>query len=757
MSQVQAPPLAGSGSSPAGSETVDLVGIFAILRRHRWLVVAVTIAGTLLFTLASLLIRPEYTAEAQLVVDPRPNDVLEELQAMLPGLEVRGSAIPTTMRLLQSPALHARVMEDLGLFHDPEFNPFARLPEGQAPRAPREGLARILGFVPEDWLVSLGLAEERRALREDEAARLAREIALARFRKGLEIIGDNSSVIVVAYTASDPEKAARIANRIVELFVDEQLKSKLLSTSRVSRWLEERLATLREEVQRAEAAVEKYRAEHNLVSAQREGPTLSDQELADLNKELILAKAELAEKRSKLALIRQLRAAGKGLDSVPEVAASPVMINLRQQETEVLRREAELSTLYGEKHPRMQQLRREKAELAQKIDAEVNRIVKTIENEARSVAARVAVLERQLAAAKTRTTANREVEVRLRELERQAETSRQLYENLLERYKELQRREKIVEPDVRIVAKATPPASPSSPGPRLFAAVGFGVSLLGGFFLALVRERFDRTFRTGREIEVQLELPVLARVPLLRLRRGQSPARYLLEKPLSLYAESVRGVYTGLRLGSADRPPRVVCVTSSLPEEGKTTLAVSLALFAARSGKRVLLVDLDLRHPSVHRELGWQARTGVVEYMLGETSLEEVVHHDAGSGVHFVPVKAQTSNPTDVLESAALDELFAFAREHFDLVVVDSAPVLAVTDGKLAALRADRTVFTVRWAHTEREAAEEAVRGLREVGIEPAGAVLTFVDLKKLARYGSGYGYGDSGRYYTKASKYYID
>ncbi len=756
MARFQTSSVAVADRSPAGSDTVDLVGIFAILRRRRWLVALLTLVGTLAFTLFALMLEPRYTARAQLVVDPKQNDLLEELQAMLPGLEVRGSAVPTTMRLLQSPALHARVMEDLGLFHDPEFNPYADLPEGAVPRAPREGWERLLTFLPESWLVRVGLLEERRPLREDEAARLAREIALARFRAGLEVLGDESSVITVAYTAKDPEKAAAIANRIVELFVDEQLKAKLLSTSRVSRWLEERLATLREEVQRAEAAVERYRAENNLVTAQREGPTLSDQELADLNKELILAKAELAEKRSKLALIRQLRAAGRGLDSVPEVAASPVMINLRQQETEVLRREAELSTLYGEKHPRMQQLRREKAELADKIEAEINRIIKTIENEANSVAARVAVLERQLAAAKARTTVNREVEVKLRELERQAETSRQLYEALLERYKELQRREQIAEPDVRIVSKATPPASPSSPGPRLFAAVGFGVSFLGAFFLALLLERFDRTFKTGREVEATLGLMVLARVPLLKLPRRQSPARYLLDKPLSLYAESIRSVYTGLKLGSADRPPRVVCVTSSLPEEGKTTLAVSLALFAARSGKRVLLVDLDLRHPSVHRELGWQVRSGVVEYVLGESELEEVIHHDPETGLHFVPVRAQTSNPTDVLESRALQELFTFARERFDLVVVDTAPVAAVTDGKLAALHADRVVFTIRWARTEQDAAEEAVCSLREIGIEPAGAVLTLVDLKRLASYG--YAYGDSAaRYYTKASKYYID
>ncbi len=756
MARLQTPSVALADRVSSDGESVDLLGVFAALRRHRWMVALVTLGGTLAFVAVSLLVDPKYTARAQLVVDPRPNDVLEELQAALPGLEVRGSAVPTTMRLLQSPALHARVMEDLDLFRDPDFNPFVALPEGEVPTVPREGWARFLSLIPESWLAALGIVEESRPMREDEMARVAREVALARFRAGLQLIGDESSVITVEYTAKDPEKAARITNRIVEIFVDEQLKAKLLSTGRVSRWLEERLATLREEVQRAEAAVERYRAEHNLVSAQREGPTLSDQELADLNKELILARAELAEKRSKLALIRQLRAAGRGLDSVPEVAASPVMINLRQQETEVLRREAELSTLYGEKHPRMQQLRREKAELQDKIEAEINRIIKTIENEANSVAARVAVLERQLAAAKARTTVNREVEVRLRELERQAETSRQLYENLLERYKELQRREQIAEPDVRIVAKATPPAVPSSPGPKLFGLVGFGASFLFATFLALMRERLDRTFRSSREVERVTGLPVLARVPLLRLRRGWTPARYLLEKPLSLYAESIRSLYTALKLGSADRPPRVVCVVSSLPEEGKTTLAVSLALFAARSGKRVLLVDLDLRHPSIHRGLGWAVRGGLMDYVRGGATLEEIVHHDPKVGLHFVPVAGHSDNPTNVLESEALRKLFAVARERFDLVVVDTAPVAVVTDGRLATLHADRVIFALRWARTGREVAEGAVRALREIGIEPAGVALTFVDFRRLSYYE--YSYVTDRKYYSKKYKrYYVE
>ncbi|HFA60286.1 MAG TPA: hypothetical protein ENJ83_06310, partial [Rhodospirillales bacterium] len=693
-----------------------------------------------------------WTARAQLLLDPR-QPRYADIEAVVAGLPADEATIATQIRLLQSRSFHARVMEDLGLFDDPEFNPLARLPEGQVPLEPRRGVSRLLSFLPRSWLVAWGLEAEPRPMLESEAARFGREAALAEFASRLEIRGDSSYVITLGFTAGDAEKAARIVNRIAEMFVDDQLKAKLLVTSRVGLWLEERLAALKREVEEAEAAVARYRAEHNLVAPSGAGPTLSDQELAELNKELIVARAQLAEKRAKLDLVRRLQQTGGRLDSVPEVAASPLIANLRNQETELLRQEAELSTLYGEKHPRMQQLRREKANLQAKIRAEIERIVKTLENEVRGMAARVAALERQLSGVKARTVVNREAEVRLRELERQAETSRKLYEELLARYKETREQQEIVEPDVRIVAKATPPAAPSSPGPRLFAAAGFGIFFVLGSFLALLLERMDRGLRSAREVEALLGLPTLARVPMLRLRRGTPPFRQLLDKPLSAYAESIRAIYTGLKLGGADRPPRVVLVASSLPEEGKTTIAVSLALFAARSNRRVLLVDLDLRRPSVHRALGWRISTGLVEYVAGERRLEEVVQHDPETGLHFLPIKGQTSNPTDLLESPRLRELMDWARANFDLVVLDSAPLASVTDGRLAALLADRVLFVVRWGETEEAAARDSVQMLREIGIEPAGVVFSMVDFKKHAQYR----YGDIGRYYHKSQKYYVE
>lgn len=744
------------GETPPGYDEeggLDIKELLAILRRRRWVILSVVALITTLATLIGLQLTPKYTAKALVMIDPRKERVVN-VEEVLQGINPDAVVVETQIKVIRSRAHIERVMERLRLFADAEFNP--RLREGDRQVAFRFGgvWEQLLGWLPDSIMVATGLAEEPVLDADGQVPEtMAREAAIETFAGNLGVTQEGRSfVIAITFTSVDPVKAARVANAVARLYVEAERDRKVEATREASGWLAERLEALRNEVIRAERAVEAYRVQAGLVDAG--GRSLQEQELLDLNRELSVARAALAEREAKLRLINDLRRRGEDLASIADVIDSPVIVNLRQQEALLLRDEAELKTYYGEKHPKMQNLLNEKKNLQEKIEKEVQRIVRNLENDVRVARARVASLESDLEELSGITEEQRQKLVRLRELEREAQASRQLYEAFLQRFKETREQADIVKSDARVVSEAAPPEKPSTPGPKLFAAVGFTASMMLGTLLALLLERLDSGLRSGRQIETELRVPAFGLVPKLdRLRKGHKPHQYLIQKPLSAYAESLRSIFTSLQLSDVDSPPKVVLVTSSLPQEGKTTLAVSLATFAARSSQRTLLVDLDLRHPSIQRELGFTPQTGFVEYMAGERSLDEVIRHHEETGIDYLPIKRQTPNPTDLLGSRRMKRLLEELRGIYDFVVIDSAPLLGVTDSRVVARLVDKVLFVVRWEQTNAETARNALRLLQEVQASVAGAVLTLVDVKKHAQYG----YGDVGQYYGKYQKYYVN
>lgn len=734
-------------------QTVDLLSVVGMLRRRKWLIMLVTALGTATAAFVGMKLTPTYTALASVMIDPRQLQVTTSEQ-VISGLPLSSPTMATQLGLLRSRDFLASVMGDLKLFDDPEFNPaLANAADTTSLPSFLQPLEQVISRLPDEWLIATGLANQPQPVLESEAPAIARERAIANFLGEAVFLNDGVSYLIqIQFTSPDPGKAAVIANRLASRFVEDQLQGKLSATDKATGWLEQRLGELKSEVQKSDEAVTHFKISNNILEAH--GSNLNEQELADLNGQLVVARSDLADKQARLRLIRDLRGSEAALESVTEVTNSPIIVRLREQTTELERQESELRTLYGERHPRMVQLRDEKAKVAAAIRAEVERVTRTLENDVRVSSTRVASIESALAGMKNQNSQDRAAEVQLAELERVALANRTLYEQLLQRFNETRDQQGIVQADARVVAVAAPPATPSSPGPKIFAAAGFTVSLLLGSVLAILLERLDRGLRSSREVEAALSLTTLGLVPRVdRLRRNQRPHQYLREKPLSSYAEAVRGVFTALKLANPQTPPKVVLVTSSLPEEGKTTFAVSLASLVARSQKRVLLIDLDLRHPSVHRELGWQVSAGLVEYMAGERTLQEVVHNDLETGLHFLPVKAHTTTPIDLLESDRMRQLLQVCRDNYDLIVLDSAPVASVNDTKVAAGLADRVVFVVRWGKTIESAARDSVRALREAGIEPAGVVLSQIDLRKHAQYR----YGDIGQYYTRSRRYYVN
>lgn len=732
---------------------VDLRELLAILNRRRWVILSTVMLITTLAALIGAQITPTYTARAVLMIDPKQAKVIDTEQ-VAQGLGSDMATVETQLRLIRSRENLQRVVEDMRLYNDPEFNPLMRAgPIRQVELTVQGPWQSLFAWLPESWLIATGLAEEPVEMTDEDAVLLAQETAITRVEKQLDVTQEGRSyVLAVRFTSENPQKAAAIANKVVQTFVDEQLAAKEAVTIKASDWLGDKLEQLKREVERSERAVEDFRFANNLLDTEK-GP-LNDQQLANINQQIIDARAYLSGIQAKLDQIKQMRKSGEGIDSLSEVLSSAVIINLRALETDLLRQEADLRATYGAKHPRVQTLRSERKGVADKIQAEIDRIAKSLQSDAGAQAKRIASLEQSLNETKANTAADRTAEVKLRELEREAMANRTLYEQFLARYKETREQEEIVEPDARVISIASAPKEPSSPGPKLFAAVGFGASLMLGTLLALFLERLDVGLRSQGQVERALGIPAIGLVPRLdRLRGGTKPHRYLVEKPLSAYAESIRSIYTALQLADVDSPPKVVMVTSSLPQEGKTTLSLSLATFAARSAQRVLLMDLDLRHPSVQRDTALEVRTGLIELMSGEVTLDEALHRDEPTNLDILPVKRQTGNPTDILSSQRMRALIAELRQRYDYIVIDSAPLLGVTDSRIAALFADRVLLAIRWQETTRETAQGGLRQLQDVRAPIAGAVLTQVDVRKHAQYG----YGDVGQYYGKYSKYYVN
>ena len=740
----------GAPQEPA-EEGMDLRGLLAFFRRRRNLILGVTLIGTLAAGYWGFSRKPVYTAQALVKIEPKEAKIVD-IQAVAAGLSADAATVETQIRLIQSRAMLEQLVERLDL-----VDRTAPLPPPEPKSPVLAWLAETIGaWLPQDWLFATGLAQEQPEVEPELAYEVAKEQRIDKLLDNLKVkLEGRSLVLSINYTAPSPTEAARIANGLAELYIAMQVQEKAGITQKATEWLEIRVAELQEQVVAGEAEIEQYRAKHGLYET-KGGLTLQGQQIMNLTQMLVQARAERSEKESRLRYIRDLQNRRESLNTLSEVMNSPYMTRLWEQERELQKAEAELLSTFGEKHPRVQLLKAEQAKVTEKIRAEMQRIVDNIANEIKVLQACERSIEQDIARLMNETDKAGQAEIKLRELERQVAVNRALYEQFLQRLKETREQQQLAAADAKVVARAKPPEEPSSRPPLFWVLAGLLVSSMAGTGLAWAVERLDNTIRSGKEIERLFGLPCYALVPYVApslTKKHGGLAGYLVAKPLSIYAETIRQIFTALRLSNVDRPPRVIQVTSSVPAEGKTTLSISLATALAQAGHKVVLVDLDIRHPSVGRELGTKALGRLVEYMAGDAAAEELIYPVPELGIDVISVDRQSANPGVIIASQRMRELFASLRERYDYVVVDSTPVLGVTDSKLTAELVDAVLFVVRWENTTKDVAEDALKQLVEHRVPVAGCVITQVDVKKHARYG----YGGVDHYYSKYHKYYVN
>lgn len=728
---------------------LDLRHLLTIFRRRFVLFAAISMVVFTLVIVYTFQLTPRYSANTELIIDPRQEQVID-LNQVLSGLTPDTAVVESEVKIIKSRSLAAKVVDELNLTQDPEFNGSLVEPKGLSlwrhnTKAWFNEILRTL-FPSKTPAMRMTKEEKQQRIRNLAVSSLLDRLNVR--RSGL------TYVIALSFESESPKKAARIVNSVADKYLVDQLESKFDATKRANEWLEERLSSLRLEVQAAERAVELYRAEQGLLNAQ--GSSLTEKQIAELTGSAIILRAELAEKQARLNTVDQQLKSGRGGD-VAAVLDSTVINDLRRQQSEVTRRQGELQSRYGARHPEILKVKNELSDIENQIQQQIGRIVSSLRGEVSVARQRTASLERDINRLKKTLTSNNSALVRLRELERDATANRTLYESFLDRFKQTSQQQSLLEADARIISRATPPANPSFPNKILMILMGLIVAVGAGGAAIFAAESLDRGLHTAEEIEYSMGVPCLASLPMIdRKKSKKSPADYVVDKPLSSFSEALRTLRASLLYGGEnDGSAKIIAITSALPGEGKTSMALSLARVSAMMGARTLVIDADIRRRMLTQAAHLHPVIGLIDIIEGKESSDKAIIADAQKGLDILPLTDNEKNLTlDLFGRPAMRTLLKELQKEYDFVIIDTAPTLPVAETRILATLVDSVVLLVRWRKTPREIVRAALESLQRVNAPIAGIALTQVDLAAQHSYGYGYGYGS---YYKNYHKYYSE
>jgi polysaccharide biosynthesis transport protein len=729
-------PLASPNPSPIGESQITIQRVIRAFRRRLNLMLAVFLLTFAVVAVFSFQLKPVYTATSSVIVNTRDQKVID-IGAVLSGMPANTSMIDTEAEILRSRSLIEKVVRRLDLVNNPDFNWAKREPTPTQKRISAiKGFIKSLAPFKKAAPVAPPPVLDPAAVAAAQRAEMDRVIDAVRGSISVNRVG--STYLIDIYARSgDPKMAAKLANTLADAYLVNQLDTKLNATRNAKDWLDQRVGELREEVRVAEGKVEAHRARTGLLAAG--GSTLNEQAIRDLNAQLGTAQADLAVKRARLENAnKQVATGGAGaIDTIPEALASPAIMALRAQQTDVLRRKADLQARYFDTHPDVVRVKNEEADLERQISAELRRILSSMSQDVMIARERVNTLQSQLNAQKSELSVNNRASVELNELQRDADASKTLYEEFLSRFKETNELEGITETDATINAYAPVPTAPSFPNTKLNLALGFMLGLALAGFVGLVTELLDSQMSSPEEVEQATGVPYIGQIPLLpptgnfakaRIR----PAEYLIEKPHSGFAEAYRHLRASIMFADLDKAAKTVAIVSSLPDEGKTSMTYCLGRMASMSGTKTIVIDGDLRRRQLTEVSGVNPEHGgLLEYLFGETRLADAVITDEQTGLHILPLSDRKHTPRDVFGSRAFDALLNMLQQTYDLIIIDTGPILLMAETRVVTSKVDQVVVAARWRKTSKGVLRETLKVLHDFNANIAGVVLTFVDLRK--------------------------
>ncbi|MBI2876933.1 MAG: polysaccharide biosynthesis tyrosine autokinase [Candidatus Tectomicrobia bacterium] len=707
-------------------EEIHLRDYLKVIQKRKWTIISFFAILVITVTISTLKARPVYRATVQLLIEKENPNVVEFRQVM----EVNSVDLDyyqTQYKILESRSLAKQVIDTLHLKDHPEFAPkpqekgwsplslLTHLSSLLQPAKPHPGGAVAINSIRESRLIDTFLA-----------------------RLKVEPVR-SSRLVKVSYQGYDPTLITDISNTLARLYIEQSLHNKFSASQEATSWLSRELTGLKKKMETSQIALQRYKAQHSIVSltpledgGQGGGENIVAQKLAELTSELTKARTERIGLETLYRQVQGLSARPEMIESVSAVNNNALIKDLKTQYVRLIGEFSELSKKYGEKHPRMIQLDTELETIREKISLEVKKVAKGIEIEYQVARSREETLRQALEEQKQEATDLNQKSIEYSILKREADSNQQLYDSLLKRMKEATLTTELKTSNIRIVDPAEIPERPIKPKKQLNILLAMITGLMLGVGLAFFFEYLDNTVKTPEEVERYLGIPFLGPVGRFKTN-GKSTGSELvvLEDPRSNIAEGLRNIRTNLLFASPEVSQKVLMVTSSAASEGKTVVIANLAAVLAQTGKRVLLIDADLRKPRINRVFGLPREPGLSNLLIGEATLDSVLQKTEVESLQVIPAGPIPPNPSELLGLPKLERIIQEARERFDIILFDSPPVMSVTDPLVLASRLDGVVLVVRGGHTPRDPIRRVISQLSDVNAKMLGVVLNNIDFRK--------------------------
>lgn len=710
-------PADGADSPQAPETTLALVEYWRAISRRRWSILALTALVAILATLVASNIRPQYRATATLLFEQGKNKTVSIEEVYSQGLLQR-EYYQTQVEILKSEELARKTVQKLKLVTHPDYDPRQAQPSWWS---------RVVGSqAPADQV-------ERT---DDEVLKGV----VQRFRSGLQVqLVRNSQLAQISFVSPDRELAAKVPNTLAETYIESDLDARMAMTQKASEWLRERMGELRSKVDSAERALQDYRDRERIIDAKGLALSGASRQLEELTRSVVESRQKRAEAEAAYSMVQQAKAGRTqaSLDSLPAVLRHPTVQRMKEQEAEADRRLSDAAKRYGPEHPRMVQAKAELEAAKESTRKQVEIVIAGLAKEYETARVNESAVERALAQSKADIQGINRKEFQLGVLEREVQQNRNLYDMFVNRLKETSVAGDLQSTVARVIDPATAPGGPFAPNKQQIVGIAAIAALICAALLALLLDRLTNTINSTSDVEGRLGVPALGVLQKIKgfVKKGFVSELAFFNDTQSTFAEAVRTVRTSVLMSSLDDAHKVVVITSSVPEEGKTTLSFNLAC-ALGQVKKVLLVDGDLRRPKIGKLVSRDGRyPGLADLVAGQAQVSQCVFFDERAGIHILAAGTVPPNPLELLSSRRFQDVIMKLKEAFDIVLIDSAPLQLVSDAQVLSQFASSVIYVVKADATPYQVAQNGIKKLRRVAAPILGVVLNQLDLEKAEKY----------------------